>query len=117
LYMAGISDNLSRFSFTAGAVTPFNPIPTAQSSNTFGFPGATPSISSQGASNGIVWAIDSHDYGPPHATGPGPAILHAYDATNLATELWNSSQATGNRDVAGDAVKFTAPTIAKGKVF
>ena len=117
LYLAGISDNLVRFSFTAGAGTPFNPNPTTQSSNTFGFPGATPSISSQGASNGIVWAIDSHDFGPPHATGPGPAILHAYDATNLATELWNSSQAAGNRDQAGNAVKFTVPTVANGKVY
>ena len=82
----------------------------------YNFPGPTPSVSSSGTVQGIVWALDNSKYctnGP--NSGCGPAVLHAYDASNLATELWNSSQAAG--DQAGNAVKFTVPTVANGKVY
>lgn len=86
-------------------------------STSLGFPGATPSISSNGTAPGtaIVWAIDSTKYGSP-GPGPGPAVLHAFDATNISTELWNSAQ-SGTRDRAGNAVKFAVPTIANGKAY
>jgi hypothetical protein len=115
LYVSGPSDKLIVFPFNPASGT-FSTMPSSQSATTFQFPGSTPSISSQDASNGIVWAIDSSQFGIPHNSG-GPAILHAYDATNLATELWNSSQAANNRDTAGTAVKFTVPTVANGKVY
>lgn len=108
-------DFLKRFVFTPG--TGFTTTAASKSATRYPFPGAQPSISSQGATNGIVWAIDASQYGPPSSRGTGPAVLHAYDATNLVTELWNSSQAAGSRDQAGNAVKFTAPTIANGKVY
>jgi hypothetical protein len=66
-----------------------------------------------------VWAIDTGAYGTSDS-GPsaaGPAILHAFDASNISTELWNSAQASGGRDTAGNAVKFTVPTVANGKVY
>ena len=66
-------------------------------------------------SNGIVWALDDSQYCTTQAPGCGPAVLHAYDATNLSNELWNSTQGTGN--AAGSAVKFTVPTVANGKVY
>jgi hypothetical protein len=62
-----------------------------------------------------VWALDTGHYGTPSNLGSGPAVLHAYDAANLNRELWNSTQAPG--DQAGNAVKFTVPTIANGKVY
>ena len=95
----------------------FSGAPSSQTSATFAFPGATPALSSDGTAAGIVWAADNSQYCTTQSPGCGPAILHAYDATNLATELWNSSQAAGNRDQAGRAVKFTVPTVANGKVY
>src|SRR5262249_36233194 len=76
-----------------------------------GFPGATPAISANGLSNGIVWAIQSDAFGV-----NGPQVLHAYDATDVSHELYNSSQA-GSRDDPGPAVKFAVPAGANGKVF
>lgn len=78
---------------------------TARTSNSFSYPGATPSISANGSNDGILWAVENSSL----------AVLHAYDATSLA-ELYNSNQA-GNRDQFGDENKFITPTIADGKVF
>jgi hypothetical protein len=114
LYVAGAGTSMTAFSFNP-AVGQFNGSPSSQSATSYGFPGATPSVTSNGTANGIVWAIDSSKYCTTPLTVCGPAVLHAYDATNLATELWNSSQGAGN--TAGNAVKFTVPTIANGKVY
>jgi len=78
----------------------------AHTTNSFGYPGATPSISANAASNGIVWAVESS----------GTAVLHAYDAATL-NELYNSNQASGSRDHFGAGNKFMVPTIVNGKVF
>jgi hypothetical protein len=104
LYIGPISDHVKSYTLNTGAGQ-FNTSPASQSPGTFGFPGTTPSISAQGGSNGIVWAIEN----------AGTAILHAYDATNLGSELWNS--AGNGADQAGPAVKFTVPTVANGKVY
>jgi hypothetical protein len=79
--------------------------PSAQSTNSFGYPGTSPSVSANGTSNGIVWAVDNSG-----------ATLHAYDASNL-NELYNSNQAANNRDHFGSGNKFITPTIVNGKVF
>jgi hypothetical protein len=119
LYIAAVDfpnngDFLKRFVFAAGKG--FTTAPASQSSNRFPYPGAHPSVSSDGANNGIVWAIDASQFGS-SGSAPGPAVLHAYDATNLANELWNSSLAANGRDQAGLAVKYTAPTIVNGRVY
>ena len=116
LYLGGTGDNLRSFAFdTASGL--FDTVASSRTGTSFSFPGPTPSVSSQGSSNGIVWAIDTSHYGVPSPSGLGPAVVHAYDAANLATELWNSSQAGGNRDTAGNAVKFAVPTVANGRVY
>jgi hypothetical protein len=97
----------------------FATTPSASTPSGFGYPGATPSISATPSStNGIVWAIDASAFGTSDSGSRpgGPAILHAYDASNIANELWNSSQ-SGTRDTAGNAVKFAVPTVANGKVY
>jgi len=115
LYIAGVGP-LKQFAFNS-TTGKFNGAPFSQSSTSYRFPGATPSVSSNGATNGIIWALDNGLYCTPQSPGCGATVLHAYDATNLATELWNSSQAAANRDLAGHAVKFTVPTVANGKVY
>jgi hypothetical protein len=115
LYVAGIGP-LKQYAFNS-ATGLFSGTPFSQSSTSYGFPGATPSASSNGAINGIIWALDNSLYCTPQSPGCGATVLHAYDATNLGTELWNSSQAAANRDMAGHAVKFTVPTVANGKVY
>jgi len=75
---------------------------------TFEYPGTIPSVSANGTTNGIVWALE-------HST-PN-AVLHAYTATNLSTELYNTNQAANDRDHFGEATHFGVPTISDGKVF
>jgi hypothetical protein len=91
-------------------------VPTAVTHNVYPFPSPTPSVSANGSSSGIVWAIDASQFGN-EGHPLGPSVLHAYDATNVANELFNSSQALNSRDVAGNSVKFSVPTVAKGKVY
>jgi hypothetical protein len=104
---------ISAYSWNANTTT-MSTTPTSKGSVLFQTHGATPSLSANGNANGIIWDIDNSAY----TTVPtGPSILYAYDATNVATELYNSSQAASGRDTAGQALKFTVPTIANGKVF
>ncbi len=78
--------------------------------------GTTPTISANGTSGGILWAIENGNLAnvPPEPRcdgGPAPAVLHAYDAKNLQIELYHS---TG---IQSRATKFSVPTVFKGKVY
>jgi len=81
--------------------------PSSTTANSFTYPGTSPAVSANGTSDGIIWAHENS----------APAVLHAYDASNLGRELYNSSRASGGRDQFGAGNKFITPMIADGKVF
>jgi hypothetical protein len=115
-YLAGNGEPLQAYQLDPSTAKLSLATTATSPSGGFGFPGSTPSVSADGDTNGIVWILDDSQYcTPPAPNGCGPAILHAYDASNIANELWNSADSSG--DQAGNAVKFTVPTIANGKVY
>ncbi|HXP10207.1 MAG TPA: hypothetical protein VN828_17005, partial [Acidobacteriaceae bacterium] len=104
VYYAGVGDHLKSFPITDALLAT---TPAGQSANTFAYPGATPSVSSNGAQNGIVWAVENQG---------GAGVLHAYNPAGIGTELYDSNQAANSRDHFSDN-KFITPMIANGKVY
>jgi outer membrane protein assembly factor BamB len=104
IYYGAVGDAIKALRFDSGAKLPSTA--TAVTSQSFAYPGATPSISSNGTANGIVWATENTN----------PAVLHAFDAGNLS-ELYNSNMAGNQRDHFGAGNKFITPMIANGKVY
>ncbi|HEV3063634.1 MAG TPA: hypothetical protein VGY48_35675 [Vicinamibacterales bacterium] len=104
VYYGAVGDAIKAFPITAARLAT---TAATRSAHTFGYPGATPGISASGTTNGIVWAVENSN----------PAVLHAFDATNLAHELYNSTQAAGGRDNFGAGNKFITPTIVNGHVY
>lgn len=114
-YISAVGQPLRAYSLNP-STSMLNTAASSQSSHSYGFPGATPAVTSSGTTNGIVWALDTNSTTAANASGTnGPAVLFAYDATNLGTVLWSSTQGAGN--AAGNAVKFCVPTVANGKVY
>jgi hypothetical protein len=110
---AGISphnDSIKAFALRNGQLSS---APVSQTAAVYHLTRSTVSVSANGNSNGIVWAVHNDAY---YQARQGPAVLHAYDARNLGRELYNSNQRLA-RDNPGQASKFTVPTIANGKVF
>jgi hypothetical protein len=101
VYFVGNNDAVKQFQFNNGLLST---TAVSKSSHLFGYTGAS-SISANAGSNGILWTMEA-----------GGSVLHAYDATNLANELYNSKQA-GSRDFFGSAVRFNPPTVINGKVY
>jgi hypothetical protein len=112
LFAAGAGGSLNAYQLNSSTVQ-FTLA--SSSSHVYGFPGSTTSVSAAATQAGLVWALDTNSYCTHQSPACGPAVLHAYDATNLSTELWNSSLIAA--DTAGNAVKFSVPTVANGKVY
>jgi hypothetical protein len=104
VYYGNVSGTLKAFAISSARL---GAAPQSQSATQFAYPGTAPSVSANGTSNGIVWAHENSS----------PAVLHAYDAANLAHEIYNSNQAAGGRDQFGTGNKYITPTVADGKVF
>ena len=114
VYIQGVGDVIKAYALELDPATNtmvLNETPVSEGTTISGFPGEVQSVSADGTSNGIVWSADVDQY----ATD-GPAILQAYNANNLSTPLYTSTQA-GPRDTAGGAIKFSVPTIANGHVY
>ena len=109
LYIYDANLRMGAFSIS-NAVINTQPVETPDVFNGKG--GATACLSANGARNAILWAMDNAGGESP----PTPCVLRAYNATNIAQELYTSAQLP-SRDAAGDAVKFTIPAIANGKVY
>ncbi|MGH9351477.1 MAG: hypothetical protein ACRD2G_04840 [Terriglobia bacterium] len=104
LYYASSDDTLREFRFQNARLIAK---PVSETALKFIYPGATPSISADGSRNGIAWATENTD----------PAVLHAYNASDLSHELYNSNEAPSGRDHFGSGNKFITPMIAHGKVY
>ena len=103
LYYGGVNAPLRAYAFSQARLATSS---SSRSATTYSFPGATPSISANGLNDAIVWTVEN----------AGGGVLHAYAASNLANELYNSNQAPNGRDSFQDN-KFITPTIANGKVY
>jgi hypothetical protein len=105
VYFGPVADVVQMFTLSNGLLSTSATSTTPQ---TFAYPGGALSISANGTSNGILWAVQKN--------GSGAGSLHAYDASNIATELYNSDQA-GARDQLDPAAKFSVPVVVNGRVF
>jgi hypothetical protein len=108
IYYQGAGDVMKAFLITNGVIVP---APTSEAATSFSALGGTPVISANGTNDGIVWTLQSDAAG-----SGGPYVMHAYNANNLAQELYNSSQNPA-RDNPGAAIIMTTPIVVNGKVF
>jgi hypothetical protein len=109
VYFVGAFDHLKQFRMANGlmSTSPIATSPQALASDR----SAEPVISANNGSNGIGWVIATDTL-----RSSNPAVLHAYNASNVAIELYNTNQA-GTRDQPGQVIKFSTPTVANGKVY
>jgi len=116
LYISGDNSPINAYTFNP-TTEQFQTVPSSSTNEIFTctdcyVSGSSPTISASGTSNAVLWTIENGAY-----STSGPAVLRAYDPANLSSELYDSTQAAGNRDQAGNAVKFTTPVVVNGRVY
>jgi hypothetical protein len=104
VYMGASNMALVQYQFQNGLL---NSTPVAMSPSSYGYRGANTVVSANGTQNAIVWAYEK--------TPTGLGILHAYDATSVSTELWNSEM-NATRDALGGGIGFSTPVVVNGRV-
>ena len=104
VYFSGTNDWIKRFRLNT-LTSKLTRTPADHSATKYAFPGSNPVVSSNGNSGGILWAIEK-----------GASVLHAYDATKVSTELYNTNQ-NATRDALGGSIKFAPPLVVNGKVY
>ena len=109
LYYFPSNDVLKVFAVQGGRLSAE---PVARGKHKIVDPGATPSISANGAGNGIVWVLETKGW----QSADRPAVLTAYDARDVANEIYDSEQ-NAARDRAGTARRFVSPVVANGRVY
>ena len=108
IYFSGVGAVVKAYRISGGRM---DPVPESVGPIRLGYPGSIPSVSANGAADGILWTIQASGFG-----SLAPAVLRAYDAVDLRVELYNSEM-SGGRDHLGLAQKFSVPTVAAGKVY
>ncbi|HTV56433.1 MAG TPA: PQQ-binding-like beta-propeller repeat protein, partial [Terriglobia bacterium] len=108
LFVAAEEDVLKEFRVTRGGLKLV-----AHSKEKFDDRAGIPTISSNGSHNGVVWMLTSKHWNEPDRR---PAVLYAYNASNVGHELYNSEQDSA-RDRAGIGLRFNMPMVANGRVY
>jgi hypothetical protein len=102
--------------------SPISGGPSAHTTTVFcGNPHApTPSISANGASGGLLWAVESSNSGNPDSCitrNIGPAVLHAYNAAPASGVLASLYSSGTLQTGVGQAVNFPTPTVFNGRAY
>ena len=104
VYICSSGKSLKAFAISNAMLATSATMSTTPAIGTSGF-----TISANGTSNGIVWAIQPMS---------GNGVLYAFNAANLSSMLYASNQASGNRDqTAAIEGNFHTPTVANGRVY
>lgn len=108
IFFAASDDELRDYSLKDGQLSV-----NATATTKFQNPGATPSVSANGNKDGVVWAIATKTWNGPDNK---PAVLYAFDASNLGKPIYSSDE-NPERDRAAMAARFVIPVVVNGRVY